>query len=412
MTTYDELTAISLKRAATLSETFRELGPAADRENRFSYESIDAFKSSGLVPLVVPTEYGGDGGDLWLCSQVMTELSRGDSAIALAYNMHMGLVGMMLGLFDEEQKKYWFNRIVNDGDIVFGPISEKRAGFSGLADVKAVPQPEGGWRLYGQKNWGTLCEAADIIVTVATITDAEGNMPEAYEDWVDAEFSFIAEFTVDRDTGQGDGVRIERVWDAMGMHATGTQNIVFDGFYIPENGRGCEWRAGAFLTLEWFVVLFASIYRGLGLRCFEESKALLAKKTLGATFGAIAAADVKVGQIGHIVDGVGDMAVRCEINRRLIQQTCHDLSSGHDDEHWTAEERFPFICIAKTEVAKNTLHMTKEAMSMVGGMSFRSGTIFERMYRDAAASMFQPLNAAQNRAFLGEYYLMGDQLAE
>ncbi|MGQ0466674.1 MAG: acyl-CoA dehydrogenase family protein [Sporichthyaceae bacterium] len=412
MTTYEELTEISLKRAAALSETFRELGPTADRENRFSYESIEAFKGSGLIPLVVPKEYGGDGGDLWLCSQVMTELSRGDSAIALAYNMHMGLIGMMLGLLDEDQKKYWFGRIVEDGDIVFGPISEKRAGFSGLADVKAVPQPEGGYRLYGQKNWGTLCEAADIIVTVATITDADGNMPEAYEDWVDAEYSFVHDFTVDRETGLGDGIRIERVWDAMGMHATGTQTIVFDGFYIPESGKASPWRAGAFQTLEWFVVLFASIYRGLGLRCFEESRELLKKKTLGATFGAIAAADVKVAQIGHIVDGVGDMAIRCEVNRRLIQQTCHDIATGWDDEHWTAEERFPFICIAKTEVAKNVIHMTKEAMSMVGGQSFRRGTIFERMYRDAAASMFQPLNAAQNAAFLGEYYLMGDQLVE
>ncbi|MGQ0632095.1 MAG: acyl-CoA dehydrogenase family protein [Sporichthyaceae bacterium] len=408
----EKLTETSLERARALSEVFRELGPAADRENRFSHESIQAFKDSGLTPLVIPKEYGGDGGDLWLCSQVMTELSRGDSAIALAYNMHFGLVGMMLGLFDDEQKKYWFGRIVNDGDIVFGPISEKRAGFSGLADVKAVPQPEGGWRLYGQKNWGTLCEAADICVTVATITDVEGNMPEAYEDWVDSEFAFITEFKVDRETGLGDGVRIERVWDAMGMHATGTQNIVFDGLYVPESGKGSEWRAGAFLTLEWFVILFASIYRGLGIRCFEESKELLAKKTLGATFGAIAASEVKVGAIGHIIDGVGDMAIKCEINRRLIQQTCYDIATGWDDEHWTAEERFPFICIAKTEVAKNVLHMTKEAMSMVGGMSFRRGMIFERMYRDAAASMFQPLNAAQNAAYLGEYYLMGDQLAD
>jgi alkylation response protein AidB-like acyl-CoA dehydrogenase len=301
---------------------------------------------------------------------------------------------------------------VNNGDIVFGPISEKRAGFSGLADVKAVPQPEGGWKLYGQKNWGTLCEAADIIVTVATITDAEGNMPTDFEEWVNAEHAFIGEFRVDRVTGLGDGIRIERVWDAMGMHATGTQTIVFDGYYVPESGLGSEWRSGAFLTLEWFVILFASIYRGLGLRCFEESRELLAKKTLGAAFGAVAGADVKVAGIGHIVAGVGDMAVRCEINRRLIQQTCTDISTGYDDDHWTAEERFPFICIAKTEVAKNVIHMTKEAMSMVGGMSFRSVTIFERMYRDAAASMFQPLNASQLADYLGEYYLIGDQLAE
>jgi alkylation response protein AidB-like acyl-CoA dehydrogenase len=401
----------ALEKAQALSEIFRELGPVADRENRFSYESIHAFKDSGLTPLAVPAEYGGQGADLLTVSQVMTELSRGDSAIALAYNMHMGMTGLMLGLLNEDQKKEWFGRIV-DGAIVFGPISEQRAGFSGLADVKAVPQPEGGWRLYGQKNWGTLCEAADIMMTVATITDAEGNMPTEFEEWVNAECAFIGDFTVDRETGLGDGIRIERTWNALGMHATGTQTIVFDGWYVPESGLGGQWRAGAFTVLEWFVILFASIYHGLGLRCFEETTALLKKKKLGATFGAIASPDVKVSQIGHIIEGVGDMAVRCEVNRRLIHQTCHDLATGWDDEHWDAMERFPMICIAKTEVAKNTLHMVREAMSMVGGSSFRNGTIFERLYRDATASMFQPLNAKQNAAFLGELYLADDTLAE
>ena len=42
-----------------------------------------------------------------------------------------------------------------------------------------------------------------------------------------AEKLFIGDFTVDAD-GVGDGIRIEKTWDALGMHATGTQTIVFD----------------------------------------------------------------------------------------------------------------------------------------------------------------------------------------
>jgi hypothetical protein len=41
----------ALEKAAALSKIFRELGPVADQENRFSYESIQAFKDSGLSPL-------------------------------------------------------------------------------------------------------------------------------------------------------------------------------------------------------------------------------------------------------------------------------------------------------------------------------------------------------------------------
>ena len=74
------------------------------------------------------------------------------------------------------------------------------------------------------------------------------------------------------------------------------------------------------------------------------------------------------------------------------------------------ELRFPYIGLAKTFVAENVMHMTRHAMSMVGGSSFRKGAIFERLYRDSAASMFQPLNSDQSRTYIGEYLLQPEQL--
>jgi alkylation response protein AidB-like acyl-CoA dehydrogenase len=155
--------------------------------------------------------------------------------------------------------------------------------------------------------------------------------------------------------------------------------------------------------------MFASIYYGMSLRILEESRALLSKKTLGATFGAIAAADTKVAQVGHIIDGVGDMASRCEISRRMIYQTCNDLLDGYDEE-WPIELRVPYIGLAKTTVADNVMHMAKRAMSLVGGSAFRKGTVFERFYRDACASLYQPLNADQTYTYIGEYMLQPEEL--
>ena len=137
-----ELEAV-LEKAATLSAFFREIGPKYDVENTFAYPSIEAFKDSGLGAVPVPKEYGGLGGDLLATSKVVSELSRGDSAITLAYNMHYIMVGIAGSLMSETQNKYWLGRVA-DGDIMFGPFSEQRAGFSGLADMKAIPQPGGG----------------------------------------------------------------------------------------------------------------------------------------------------------------------------------------------------------------------------------------------------------------------------
>jgi len=394
-------------KAAELSEFFREIGPKYDVENTFAYPSIKAFKESKIGGLGIPKAFGGPGGNILQISKIITEMGRGDAAITLAYNMHFIMFGIAMANMSDEQNKYWGQRVV-DGDIIFGPFSEQRAGFSGLADTRAIPQPEGGWKLYGKKVWGTLGEAADIITSSATITDADGNLPEAFEDRVSSEMMYIHDFNVD-ENGIGDGVRIEKTWNALGMHATGTHVIHFEGFYVPESGYICEARTGLFSSLEWASLMFASLYYGMSLRILEESRNLLSKKTLGATFGAIAAADTKVANIGHIVDGVGDMAARCEINRRMIYQTCNDLLDGYDEE-WPIELRVPYIGLAKTAVAANVMHMAQKAMSLVGGSAFRKGTVFERFYRDACASMYQPLNADQTYTYIGEYMLQPEEL--
>ena len=403
----DEQEAV-LSKARELSALFREIGPKYDEMNCFAAESIEAFKASGLAGLTIPKEYGGLGGDILTTSKVVTEMSRGDSAIALAYNMHYITVALLSKPMSDDQKQRWLPRIAA-GEIVFGPFSEARAGFSGLADTTAVPQPEGGWRLYGTKTWGTLSEAADLIGVNATISDADGNPPTDFGERITNETVFITEFEVDAD-GRGDGVRIERTWNALGMHATGTHVIHFDGFYIPEDGKVSVWRLGAFSAIEWAGVLFASIYYGMQLRILEEVRAALAHKTLGATFGATIAEETRVASIGHIVDGVGEIAARAELCRRVLYQTCDDILSGYAEQQWPLEMRMPYLGLAKTFTSDTVTWAAKKAMSLVGGSSFRHGTIFERLYRDSMASVFQPLTADQTYTYLGERLLQPEQV--
>src|SRR3989440_1317003 len=254
----------AIEQAREVAAEFRRLGPAADEQNTFCYESAPIMKQSGLIGLPVPKEYGGMGGDIWTVSQVATELSRGDAGIALSYNMHYIMVGIMLGLLTDAQKKEWLPRIA-DGDILCGTFSEAR-GFGGLADTRAVPQPGGGWRLYGKKTWGTLSEVSDIWSGSATITDPDGTIPEDFEERVSRESNFIVALD---GPGTAPGLEIKKTWDAMGMRATGTHTLIFDGFYVPEDGYCGEMRGGVFANLEWASLLFSSIYWGLALRTYE-----------------------------------------------------------------------------------------------------------------------------------------------
>ena len=179
----------AIETARAVGAEFSKLGPQADRDNTFAYASAAIMKESGLVGLSVPKEFGGMGADIWTTCRIAAELSRGDPGIALAYNMHYIMVGILNGSFTDDQRKEWLPRIA-DGDILCGTFSEER-GFGGLADTKAVPQPGGGWKLYGKKLWGTLSEVSDIWSGSATITDADGNLPTDFEARVAAESNFI-----------------------------------------------------------------------------------------------------------------------------------------------------------------------------------------------------------------------------
>src|SRR5437588_3265829 len=246
----------AVQKARELAQHFARLGPTADKENTFAYDSAPLFKESGLGALQVPKEFGGMGADIWTTCRVVSELAKGDPGIALAYNMHYIMVGIMMGVLTDDQRKEWLPRFA-DGDILCGTFSEAR-GFGGLADTRAVPQPGGGWRLYGKKTWGTLSEVSDIWSGSATITDADGNLPEDFETRVANESNFIADFNC----GNVEGVRIEKTWNALGMKATGTHTIHFDGYYIPESGYCGEMRGGILANLEWASLTFASVYLG------------------------------------------------------------------------------------------------------------------------------------------------------
>jgi alkylation response protein AidB-like acyl-CoA dehydrogenase len=399
MTTQEQEQAI--QKAREVAAEFRRLGPAADEQNTFCYESAPIMKDSGLVGLPVPKEFGGLGGDIWTVSRVATELSKGDGGIALSYNMHYIMVGIMLGLLSDQQKKEWLPRIA-DGDILCGTFSEAR-GFGGLADTRAVPQPGGGWKLYGKKTWGTLSEVSDIWSGSATITDADGNLPTDFETRVANEHNFIADFYC----GNAEGVRIEKTWDALGMKATGTHTIHFDGYYIPESGDCGEMRGGILANLEWASLTFASVYLGVALHTYDETKEILAKKSLGPTFAASVGDDIKTRELGYIQDGLGWMKVKNETARRVLHSTCVQLLGG-DDDTWDPAMRVPLIGIAKVFCTENCLDVTRKAMHLVGGMSYRKGHPLERLYRDAAAGPFQPLTEEQTYMVIGGLELGGD----
>jgi alkylation response protein AidB-like acyl-CoA dehydrogenase len=377
MTQAEQERAVQIAR--DLAPEFDRVGRDADERNEFPFSLVPLYKEAGLPGIGVPKRFGGGGADIWTLARISYELAKGDPASALAFNMHQVMVGILRGLMPEEQQEVWMTRIASDQLLMCGAFSEERAGFTGLADMTAVPV-NGSYRINGRKVWATLSEAADLATFNATVTDEDGSIPEDHLQRMARERVFIC----DKDE---DGISIIRTWDTHGMRATGTQTLAFDDAIVPVSAEVGDMRMGLTAEFEWAALLFGGVYWGLAEKAYEVTREILLEKSLGAT---AAASDVPLREVGWVQWGLGEMKVKCEIAGRVLEQTATILREGRDAE-WNPLARPGLIDVVKVVTTGAARHVTDNGMRLVGGTTFRRGHVLERLYRDARSGLFQPL---------------------
>ena len=390
----------AIATAREVAQEFAKVGPRHDRENSFPHELAPIFRDSGLVALNLPKRFGGWGADIWTTVRCVRELALGDPACALAYNMHIGVIGFFCGMWSEEHKQRFFPGIAQRGDIFDGVYSETRAGISGLADTLAVPV-SGGYQVTGRKGWGTLSLVADFHTFNATVTDPDGSLPDDASSRAEREMMFICP----RDAG---GVSIEKTWDTMGMRATGTETVVFDKVFVPDGDMvSRSFRSSLFSVIEWQTLTFAAIYNGLALKAYNETRSTMTSKSTGPVSGATTgapvqgAADVRFRDLAYVQNGLGQMRVWLEIMESVLERASKGLLHRLHD-HGNPLRRLAMVEIPKVVSTEHAIQVVDMGMRLLGGGSYRRGSLLERLYRDARSGLFHPLRTDQVFDFLGK----------
>ena len=392
MTEAEAQAAIAVARK--VAAEFDRVGALHDRDNTFPDELVPIFKESGLAGLNVPKRFGGQGADLLVTAQCVQELAKGDPACALTFNMHLGVIGFFRGMWSEEDQQRYFPGVAEKGDLFDGAYSEARAGVIGIADTVAIPV-EGGYKVNGKKTWGTLALAADYHTFNVTITDADGSVPEDPVERGAREAMLVC-------PANANGVRVEKTWDAMGMRATGTETVVFEDLFVPEQDLVArEFRGPLFANLEWQTLSFASVYYGLAVRAYEEAKSALIKKSTGPVLGA---SDVRIRDIGWVQRDLGELRVRNETTAATIESTARALLDGKDAD-WHPLLRLGLLEVPKVVATENAQSVVADAMRLLGGNTYRRGHVLERLYRDARSGPFHPLTTDQTYEHVGKFEL-------
>ncbi|MBD8486144.1 acyl-CoA dehydrogenase family protein [Frigoribacterium sp. CFBP 8759] len=177
-----------------------------DREHRLPVAEIRELADAGFGALRVPVEFGGSGATLPQLFELLTELAAADSNIPQALRGHFALVEDRL-VARSGPRDVWLERF-GRGEIAGNSWTEVGTVQVGDVATKVSPDPDGGFRITGQKYYSTGSIFADWIDTYAERTDT-GDRVIAIVD------------------AHQEGVTHTDDWDGFGQRTTGSGTSTF-----------------------------------------------------------------------------------------------------------------------------------------------------------------------------------------
>ena len=365
-----------LAQAHDLASAFAERAASHDELGTFPQADVDDLRSAGFLGLMVPRHLGGAGGDFGTYAQIARVLASGSAASALVFNMHASVTGALASVPEE------LARALGAGDAFFAlrddvlraaahgafyqvAMSERGAG-SRFSAMTSTYEPEGdGWRVRGRKTFCTGAGHADAYLVVARSADGER----------------ASQFLVPA----SDGVTVEPTWNAMGMRATASHDIVFDTL-VPGDALlgGVEGLAPlvAQTMPQWLVASYASIYVGLAAAAVQTAVAQLTDRGLAH----LPAVRARVGRADAAVEAA--WLVTLEAARRV------DVAPG------TAETN-RWVFRAKLLAGDTAMDAAASMLEACGTSATRRGNDLERLFRDARCGALQPATSDVCADWLG-----------
>ncbi|RNJ26787.1 acyl-CoA dehydrogenase family protein [Halosegnis longus] len=333
-------------------EEVRPTAAEADETETFPEDVWDGLADIDLTALTVPEEYGGLDVDGLTYAVVNEELAHGQLAVATALSVHCLATSCLATFGDETQKERFLPEMADGRPVGCFALSEPHAG-SNPADMSTQARREGDeYVIDGEKQWITNGERGEVVILFAK-TDRDD--PQT-----------VTQFVVPKST---DGVSVGKKEEKLGLRASDTTTLSFDGARIPAEYRLTEEGRGLSAAL--------SILTG--------GRVGIAAQAVGVAQAALDAAqsyaqdreqfDGPIADIQSIRHKLAQMRTDTQAARLLTR----DAARGLDDGDPPAEA----ASMAKLRASETAVDVANEAVQIHGGYGYTTDFPVERFYRDA-----------------------------
>ena len=348
---------IPLTPDAALAAVFATRAAEHDRLASFPHENFELLADAGMLSLTGSPADGGGGAGLSRVVALVGTVAEGCPSTALVLAMQLIHVHL------SSRNPNWpaslrslVGRSAGEGALINALRVEPALGTparGGMPETIARRIPEG-WSLSGRKIYSTGAPGLHWMLVYARTDEAEPRMG----------FFLVP--------AQSAGVTIEETWDQLGLRASGSHDVIFDGVIVPEANAvdvraPAAWRPDP-VQVAWNTLTIAALYTGVATAARDWLVKFL-RERIPANLGA------PLASLPRMQEVVGGIEALLLTNRRLIA----DAAAEHDRTGGPGANACNLI---KTVAAENAIRAVEEALKLTGNHGLSRSNPLERHLRD------------------------------
>jgi len=363
---------------------------AADENGTLSEDGLAIVRQSGLLELVIPESFGGGGGSALCAATALRRLAAADGALALALNMHLFSVAMMVEHWRLHRDFSWLllEAVASQQRLVASAFAEPGLnGDVGRSRCTAKRRPDG-FAVTGIKTPCSLVQRCDLVCLQFETSSEDGGR----------------ELHIALIPSGIDGTSVTPSWDSIAMRATESHSLVLRDCLVPKRLVFYSGPAGAADTplfkrsLTWFCLGVAAVYSGIASAALAEVRR--------------DAGDALAVGSGRYASEATEVAIGGELAQLLgLDAMIRDLARLLDGED-AADAAMVTALAVKDAAAQACRGIVGKCMALIGAKSLSGQHVMSRLFRDAQAAIFHPPGtlASQRiagRALLGRSFELG-----
>jgi alkylation response protein AidB-like acyl-CoA dehydrogenase len=356
---------------------FAEGAAERDAGDVFVAEHYDVLKHHRVFSALVPADLGGGGLRHSSMCTFLRQLAHYSPSTALALSMHQHLVAA--AAYNHRQGrpgKKLLERVAADEAVLISTGANDWMESNG-----AAKRADGGFRISAKKPFGSGSPKGDVLVTSAPFEDPK-------EGW--QVIHFAVPFAAP-------GVSLADDWRTLGMRATGSQTIILDNVFVPDDAITLRRPRGRFhpawnTILTVAIPLIMSVYTGVA-----EAAAAIGQQQASKRQGDPA--------VPYLLGELTNELTMAQLALDDMVRLANDLNFAMNLVVTNA------VLVRKTIVAKSVLATVEKALEAAGGAGFYRKTGLEQLLRDAHAAQFHPLSRKRQHLFTGRVALGLDPIS-